>query len=100
MKQDIFTQYAELVCDVFEISEADLFKKSKKRDLVDARQLLYYLCHKRPLRIGYIQKYMCDNGYDITHSTIIHGINIVADKVANDSDYVKMISKMEKAVSL
>lgn len=98
MKQDIFTQYAEQVAEVFGIKKRDLFKKSKKREHVDARHLLYYLCHKRPLRIAYIQKYMADNGYVIQHPSIIHGINCVKKKIESDSDYVNVISKLESYV--
>ena len=47
------------------------------RERVDARHLLYYLCSKRPMRITYIQKYMKANGYNINHSSIIHGINVM-----------------------
>lgn len=98
MKHDVFNQYVERVADLFSISKDDIFSKSKKRELVDARHLLYYLCSKRPMQITYIQKYMNDAGYDIKHSSIIHGISAVETKIAGDKDYVSVIKDVERAV--
>ena len=55
MKQNIFNEYATQCADLFSISEELLFTKSKRRDIVDARYLLYYMCSERPMRIVYIQ---------------------------------------------
>ena len=57
MKQDVFNQYVDRVTDLYQIKKFELFSKSKKRELVDARHLLYYLCAKRPMKLIYIQKY-------------------------------------------
>lgn len=98
MKHDVFNQYVERVADLFSITKDDIFSKSKKRELVDARHLLYYLCSKRPMQITYIQKYMNEAGYDIKHSSIIHGITTVEQKIAGDKDYVSVIKDVERAV--
>ena len=98
MKQDIFNQYADRIVDIFGISKEDLFSKSKKRDIVDARHLLYYLCYKRPMTITYIQKYMNANGYEIQHSSVIHGINSVSVRVRDDADYMQTVKDLDKAV--
>jgi len=98
MKHDVFNQYVERVSDLFGISKDEIFSKSKKRELVDARHLVYYLCSKRPMQITYIQKYMNEAGYDIKHSSIIHGIASVEQKIAEDKDYVSVVKDVEKAV--
>ena len=98
MKNDIFNQYVDRIVELFEISKEELFSKSKRRDIVDARYLLYYLCHKRPMTLSYIQKFMNANGYEIKHSSVIHGINTTIEKVKNDSDYSHVVKDMEKAV--
>lgn len=98
MKSDIFYQYTDRVTDLFRISREDLFSKTKRRDLVDARYLLYYLCYKRPMSIAYIQKYMGENGYAIRHSSIIYGIGTVIKRVKDDSDYMQVVKGIEKAV--
>ncbi len=87
MKEKAFNDYVEKVTDLFKISQEDLFAKSKRRDIVDARHLLYYLCFNRPMQIRYIQEYMERSGYKVGHSTIIHGIDQVKDKVNDDVDY-------------
>ena len=98
MKQDIFNQYVDRVVGLFRISKEELFSKSKKREIVDARHLLYYLCHKRPMTITYIQKYMNESGYEIQHSSIIHGINSVSERVRDDADYMQIVKEIDKAV--
>ncbi len=98
MKQDIFNQYVDRVVGLFRISKEELFSKSKKREIVDARHLLYYLCHKRPMTITYIQKYMNESGYEIQHSSIIHGINSVSERVKDDADYMQIVKEIDKAV--
>lgn len=98
MKHDVFNQYVERVSDLFGISKDEIFSKSKKRELVDARHLVYYLCSKRPMQVTYIQKYMNEAGYDIKHSSIIHGISAVEQKIAEDKDYVSVVREVERAV--
>lgn len=98
MKVDIFNQYVERVCDLFGISRESLFSKTKQRQLVDARYLLYYLCFKRPMTISYIQKYMLDNNYDTQHTTIIYGISTVEKRIKQDADYMQVVKDIQKAV--
>lgn len=98
MKEDIFAQYSERICELFRISKEEMFSRSKKREVVDARHLLYYLCFRRPMSLRYIQKFLLNQGYDVKHSSIIHGIQSVTEKVGNDSDYASVVKDMEKAV--
>ncbi len=87
MKIEAFNQYVDAVCKTFAISKEELFTKSKRRDMVDARHLLYYLCFHRPMQVRYIQEYMGRNDYEVGHSTIIHGIEQVSEKMDMDEDY-------------
>jgi chromosomal replication initiation ATPase DnaA len=98
MKQDIFNQYVDRAVDLFGITKEDFFSKTKKRSVVDARQLVYYLCAKRPMQITYIERYMNENGYEITHSSIIHGISAVERRIIEDRDYVSVVKEVERAV--
>jgi len=100
MKRDIFDQYLDKVSALFSIDKSEIFKKNKKREFVDARYLLYYLCFNRPMQISYIQKYMSENGYDIKHTSIIHGVGIVTDKVNNDRDYMTIVREIARTVSV
>jgi len=94
MKEAVFNSYLGKVTSIFNISQKELFSKSKKGVLVDARHLLYYLCAKSPMQIRYIQDYMSANGYDVGHSTIIHGIAQVKDKVEQDVDYKQVCNEL------
>tara|TARA_B110000977_G_C10765040_1_gene372282 strand:+ start:93 stop:419 length:327 start_codon:yes stop_codon:yes gene_type:complete len=94
MKQKIFKAYALDVCKIFGINAKTLFTKMKRRDVVDARYLLYYLCFHRPMRIRDIQEYMADEGYSISHSAIIKGVSITTDRIENDQDYKDLAKKI------
>jgi chromosomal replication initiation ATPase DnaA len=98
MKQEVFNQYVERVSDLFGITKEVLFSKTKKRSVVDARHLVYYLCAKRPMQVTYIERYMGEAGYEIKHSSIIHGISAVEKRIAEDKDYISVIKDVERAV--
>ena len=93
MKTKIFNEYVDKVCYLFGIEAETLFTKTKRRDVVDARHLLYYLCNIRPMRIVYIQEYMAECGYVVAHSSIHHGINQVKSKLEVDIDYKNTIAE-------
>lgn len=100
MKEDVFNQYVERVCSLFNITKEDFFSKSKKRNLVDARHLVYYLCSQRPIQSTYIQKFLEDNGYYVHRTSISHGIDIVSKKIEEDKDYKVIIQEIERAVHI
>ncbi len=81
MKKEIFDQYVDSIVRLFGITHEELFSKSRIIKLVDARQLLYYMCHERNIRVTQIQEFMKENGYDTNHSTIIGGVRSMAVKV-------------------
>ena len=47
MKKEIFVQYANAIAKRFHLELDDIFSKNRRRDIVDARQILYYLCMER-----------------------------------------------------
>jgi chromosomal replication initiation ATPase DnaA len=98
MKEDVFHQYVDRVIDLFNIDRETLFSKSKQRHIVDARQLLYYLCYNRKMQLVTIKKFMNDNGCSILHNSIVNGIKNVSVKVEEDRDYQTIIRDIEKAV--
>ena len=98
MKQDVFNQFVEKASSLFDITKDEFFSKSKKRVQVDARQLVYYLCFKRPMQVTYIEKYMTEAGYKIAHSSIIHGIKAVEKRMIDDRDYVAIVKDLERSV--
>ncbi len=98
MKQEIFEQYVDKVVDVFKITREQLFSKARDRNTMDARQMLFYLCHRRPMQTIYIQRYLSDNGNMIKHSTISHGIKMAKERMSADNDYASIVDSIEKSV--
>jgi hypothetical protein len=99
MKKEIFYEYVNQVSIMFEIDREILFTKTKKRDVVDARYLIYYLAIERKINVIYIQQYMLDGGYDTNHSSVCRGINVVRKKVESDVDYIDIINKLNSEVN-
>lgn len=96
MRRDLFNKFVDGVVRVLGVDRQEMFSKSKRRDLVDARHLLYYLCFRRMIRVVYIQKYMSENGYDISHSSVIHGIQVASERVRTDDNYKELLNQIEQ----
>tara|TARA_R100000935_G_C2825153_1_gene161854 strand:- start:937 stop:1236 length:300 start_codon:yes stop_codon:yes gene_type:complete len=96
MKREIFDNYATAVANKFHLSLDEMFTKTKKIEVVEARQMLYFLSRERPIRLSYIQKFMEENGHPVTHSTIIHGYKKAKSFVDNDPDYKNVIDSIIK----
>ena len=98
MKREVFIAYANSVAEQFHLTMEEMFEKTKKRENVDARQILYYLCMERPIRISYIQRFMEDHGHPVSHSTIIHGYKKAKELIDNDSEYHDILKKAESNI--
>jgi len=92
MKQEIFKEITKKVMSKTKVGKTDLFTATKKQDIVDARQMLFWLCRDAGISVSYIQKYVKHNGLSITHSTIIHGVNRMSTIMESD-DYVNDLMK-------
>lgn len=100
MKQEIFTKYVDKVANLFGMTTEDMFKKTKDRNIVDARQLLYFLCHNRSMRIKFIQTQLAEMGHKINHSSIIYGISRVEKRMKEDYDYQRIVRQFESSVTI
>tara|TARA_R100001369_G_scaffold67072_1_gene94569 strand:+ start:627 stop:920 length:294 start_codon:yes stop_codon:yes gene_type:complete len=94
MKKDIFDEYAKTIAKKFHISIDEMFSKNRRRDIIDARQMLYYLCMERPMRISYIQRFMNANGLEVTHSNILHQYKKAKQLIDDDSDFQELIKNI------
>ena len=83
--------YANAIAEQFHLTLDQMFEKTKRRECVDARQILYYLCMECPIRISYIQRFMEENGHNVSHSTIIHGYKKAKELIDKDEDYKKIL---------
>jgi chromosomal replication initiation ATPase DnaA len=98
MKSAIFDQYVDKIIELFSIKREDFFLKSKKQELVDARQLFYYLCYTRNIRLCYIERYMISQGYNIGHNSIQGGVKSMEKKIEQDPDQLTIVKKIDKSV--
>ena len=98
MKKAIFNQYADEISRLFSIDQKEIFSKGKRRDLVSARHILFYLCYNRPMRGTEIQHYMGLRGYKINHSSIMYGLRCVTELITNDKDYASVVKKVSICV--
>ena len=98
MKKEIFNKYVDRVCHILDMDEDTLFSRTKKRESVDGRLLLYYLCHKRDMNIVYIQKHMLNKGPNISRSSIYNGIDRAGRMISNDTDYKKTIKDLQDGI--
>ena len=98
MKKEIFNSYATAISKQFHLSLDEMFDKSRKQEKVDARQMLYYLCMERPIRVAYIKRFMSEAGLDVHITTIIHGYKKAKQTIDNDKDYKKIIESINEAI--
>tara|TARA_B100000768_G_scaffold166661_1_gene170186 strand:- start:2112 stop:2426 length:315 start_codon:yes stop_codon:yes gene_type:complete len=96
MKKDIFDQYADAIAKQLHITLDQIFSGDRRRDIVDARQMLYFICMERPIRISFIQRFMEENDCPVKHSTIIHGYKRAKKLIDNDPDYKNIIDQIQK----
>lgn len=95
MHYPIFKAYLTQVSELYDVDIKEIFTKTKRRDIVDARHMLYFLCSERPMRVRYIKQYMEDNKYYVGHSSIIHGIKLVRERVSYDDDLEIIIKTIQ-----
>jgi chromosomal replication initiation ATPase DnaA len=96
MKKEIFNNYANAIAKQFHLTLAEMFTTTRKRDVIDARQMLWWMCKERPIRISYIQSFMQEHGYKVAHSTIIHGYKQAQKLIDTDPDYQKLIKEIQE----
>ena len=96
MKEYIYRQFLDNILSHLGIPESSLFSKTQERGMVEARQLLYYLCKKKGMRLSEIKLYMEKDGFYIKQQTIGHGVKKVQNTISNDPDYRVIISKLNQ----
>lgn len=91
--KDKFNSNLHAVMREFGLSEQEVFKRTKARMNVDARQMLFLMCRNDGIPLNYIQKYFFSvGGLDIAHSTIIHGARRARNVLSNDRYLRELIS--------
>ena len=94
MRHKKFNIYAEKIAEAFDMSIKEIFCKNKSRHIVDARYILYLTCFKKGFKTCDIERLMIKNNYNIKHNSIIHGINIMKDKIKLEDDYKSLVDEL------
>lgn len=96
-KEITVTNIKKLVADYFKLSVDTLHSKTRKRDIVIARQLSMYFA-----------KTFTNNSYKVIgkefggkdHSTVIYSVKVIKDLMDTDQDFKKTVEELEKQVQL
>jgi len=85
------------VCEQMAVSEEKLQERTRKRAIVQARQLSMYLAQKMTKNsLKVIGKYF--GGRD--HSTVIHSCQAVKDLLDTDEEFQKEVKEVEKKIKM
>lgn len=84
------------VCDYFNITREVLKSKSRKRDIVQARQIAMYLSRNM------LNCSLSTIGAELggkNHATVMHAISTVSDLMTTDKSFKKYVSDIEKMLA-
>ena len=94
--EQIIKEVTNIVCDYYSLLEDEIKEKTRKREIVQARQiamkLSYELCKNAPL--SYIGKKL--GGKD--HATVLYAIRTVSNLIESDREYRKEYEAILKKV--
>ena len=81
---DIIT---DTVCFELNINVSDISAKTRKRHIVEARQIIAFICRKDfKMTFPYLAKKL-----NRDHSSIIHSVNVVSDLMEYDRKYCEKV---------
>lgn len=84
----------QAVCEYFNITVEDIGSKSRKRQIVQARQIAMYLCRSLLTSFSLASIGAEIGGKD--HATVLHSCNIVTDLMATDRTFKKYVTDLEQ----
>jgi len=91
-KQLTIKQIQEKVCNYFNIDEALIPSKSRKREIVQARQIIMYIAKKyTDASLAHIGKTVGDRD----HATVVHSINTIKDQIEINKTFRSTIECVE-----
>lgn len=86
----------EVVVQRYGVKSKELVSKSRKQNIVQARQMGIYLCHKYT-NCSLSQIGRCFGGRD--HSTVLYSIEQVSRRISSDKDYRHEVEAMESLLT-
>ncbi len=85
------------VCEYFNITRNDLLSKSRKRQIVQARQISMYLCRNLISNCSLSTIGVETGGKD--HATVLHACMTVSDLMDTDKTFKKYVADIESILS-
>ncbi len=85
-----------LVCDYFGIDQSRLYEKTKKREIVQVRQLAMYFCRE----LDYTHKAIGLQFGGRDHSTVVHAVKSVNNLIDTDINYRNRVADIRRKVTL
>lgn len=86
-----------IVCDYFGLSKEDLVSKTRKRQIVQARQIAMYMC-RHFLNGTSLSSIGAEIGGK-DHATVLHACSTVTDLIATDRNFKKYVSDIEHTLA-
>ena len=86
-----FDMIVETTAEFFGINPDVIFTKSRIRDVADARQIIMYFCHK----LTNLSSSAIGQKLNRTHTTVLHGISTVEDRVNFTKDLQEAVTAIE-----
>ena len=87
----------DTVCEYFNLSRSDIQSPSRKRQIVQARQIAMYLCR------NYISNCSLSTiGAEIggkDHATVLHACSTVADLMSTDKTFKQYVTDLQKMIA-
>ena len=87
----------QCVCNHYEITEQAVKGKTRKREIVLPRQIIMDFADKH-IRMPASRIGRCMGGRD--HSTVLHSIQIINERVRKDRDFSNIISELEDGLGI
>ena len=90
---DDIKRLISIVCGYFKVSESDLLSQSRKKEIVYARQITWYIL-KEKYDLTFKKIGLLFGGKD--HSTIMHGCGIISDSVKSSKETQKNLENIQR----
>ena len=86
-----FDMIVEATAEFYNLNPDVIFSKNRVRDVADARQIIMYLSHK----LTNLSSSAIGQKLNRSHTTVLHGISAVEDRVNFTKDLHEAVSKIE-----
>ena len=86
-----FDMIVEATAEFYNINPDVIFSKKRVRDVADARQIIMYLSHK----LTNLSSSVIGQKLNRTHTTVLHGISAVDDRVNFTKDLQEVVEAIE-----